>query len=371
MCTFKDFLRWYNNKDVVPTLEAMQKMLAFYHKKEIDMLKLGCTLPNLANICLHKPTSAKFYPFTQSVEDLLQKIREHMVGGPSIVFTRKAVVDETFIRNSENLCKSIVGIDASQLYPYSMCQPMPTGLYTRWEYDEESNRFKPQQNKSRNFENMVISYFQRQRPDCKIESFYTTGTQKKIDCFKVDGFCAHCNTVFEAMGCFYHYCSCQEARPALTEEDIERGNKKREMDQMRKQYIKEKGYNVVEMWKCEWWNLYKTTTCVKEHLRESFPYKRPLREESLLEQIRSGKLSGYVQYDIEVPEELKEKFAIFPPVFKNTNVGQHDIGSLMKDYAEKEGLLSQPRKMLISSFFFENGALITPLLLFYLDLGLV
>ena len=33
MCTFKDFLRWFNNKDVVPTLEAMQKMLAFYRKK--------------------------------------------------------------------------------------------------------------------------------------------------------------------------------------------------------------------------------------------------------------------------------------------------------------------------------------------------
>ena len=254
MCTFKDFLRWYNQKDVVPTLETMQKMLAFYHKKGIDMLKLGCTLPNLANICLHKPTSAKFYPFTEADKDLLQKIREDMVGGPSIVFTPKAVVDETFIRNSGNICKSIVGIDASQLYPYSMCQPMPTGLYTRWEYDTESNRFKPQQNKSRNFENMVMSSFQRQRPDCKIERFYTTGTQKKIECFKVDGFCAHCHTVFEAMGCFYHYCPCQEARPSLSEEDIEGGNKKREMDQMRKQYIKEKGYHVVEMRECEWWN---------------------------------------------------------------------------------------------------------------------
>ena len=91
-----------------------------------------------------------------------------MVGGPSILFSRKAVVDETFLRNSENVCISIVGIDASQRYPYSMCQPMPTGLYTRWEYDTESNRFKAQQNKFRNFENMVMSYFQRQRPDCKI-----------------------------------------------------------------------------------------------------------------------------------------------------------------------------------------------------------
>ena len=173
------------------------------------------------------------------------------------------------------------------------------------------------------------------------------------------------------MGCFYHYCPCQEARLSLTEKDIERGNKKKEMDQMRKQYIKDKGNNVVKMWECEWWNLYKTTTCVEEHLRESFPYKRPLREESLLEQMRSGKFFGYVQCDIEVPEELKKKFANFPPIFKNKNVGRHDIGSLMKDFAEKEGLLCQPRKMLISSFFLENGTLITPLLLFYLDLGLV
>ena len=106
MCTFKDFLRWYNNKDVVPTLEAMQKMLAFYHMKGIDMLKLGCNLPNLANICLHKSTSAKFYPFTETDKNLLQKIREDMVGGHSIVFISKAVVDETFIRKSEIICKS-------------------------------------------------------------------------------------------------------------------------------------------------------------------------------------------------------------------------------------------------------------------------
>ena len=108
---------------------------------------------------------------------------------------------------------------------------------------------------------------------------------------------------------------------------------------MRKQYIKEKGYNVVEMWECEWWNQYKMTTCVKEHLRESFPDKRPVREESLLEQIRNGKLFGFVQGDIEVPEKLKERFAKFPPIFKNTEIGRHDIGSLMQVYAEKEGLL--------------------------------
>ena len=127
-----------------------------------------------------------------------------MVGGPSIVFTRKAVVDETFIRKSSNLSKSIVGIDASQLYPYSMCQPMPTGLYTRWEYDSETKRFTARQNKSHSFEKMVMSYFQQSQPERKIESKVTFGKQKSIDCSSVDGFFYHCNTVFEAMGCYFH-----------------------------------------------------------------------------------------------------------------------------------------------------------------------
>ena len=101
-----------------------------------------------------------------------------MVGGPSIVFTRKAVADETFIRKSTTLCRSIVGIDASQLYPYSMCQPMPTGLYTRWNYDTESQKFVPRQNKTRSFEKMVPSYFQQVRPEYNIEINVTTGRQK-------------------------------------------------------------------------------------------------------------------------------------------------------------------------------------------------
>ena len=37
MSSFKNFLRWYNNEDVVPTLEATQKMIVFYHDKDIDM----------------------------------------------------------------------------------------------------------------------------------------------------------------------------------------------------------------------------------------------------------------------------------------------------------------------------------------------
>ena len=195
-----------------------------------------------------------------------------------------------------------------------------------------------------------MSYFQRIRPECETERLFTTGRQKKIDCFSVDGRCSHCKTVFEAMVCFYHFSLYQELRPSLTEKDIQRGGKKRELDALRRHYIQEKGFKVVEMWECEWWRLYKTTNTVKQLIREHFPYRRSLAAEQLLEEIKKGKLFGYVQCDIEVPENLRPKFNNFPPIIKNTLVSRSDTGDLMKNYAEEERLLSQPRKMLICSF---------------------
>ena len=62
----------------------------------------------------------------------------------------------------------------------------------------KKHKHKARQNRVRTFENMVMSHFQATRPECKIESYYTAGTQKKIDCFSVQ--CNHCKTVFEAMG---------------------------------------------------------------------------------------------------------------------------------------------------------------------------
>ena len=112
-------------------------------------------------------------------------------------------------------------------------------------------------------------------------------------------------------------------------------------------------------YECDRWNLYKTDNVVKQHLRESFLWeaffrgKMPtkcLPEKRLLENIKSGSLFGYVQCNIEVPENLREAFANFPPIFRNINVGRDDISPSMKEFAEK-GILTQPRRMLISSDF--------------------
>ena len=65
------------------------------------MLKLGWMYTSKSSkyICLNKSTHYMFYPFCENDKDLCENIREDSTGGPSIVFTQKAVKDETFIRN--------------------------------------------------------------------------------------------------------------------------------------------------------------------------------------------------------------------------------------------------------------------------------
>ena len=47
MVTFKDFLVWYNNLDVVPFLDAVEKMRQFWQEREFDMFKEGISVPGL------------------------------------------------------------------------------------------------------------------------------------------------------------------------------------------------------------------------------------------------------------------------------------------------------------------------------------
>ena len=86
------------------------------------------------------------------------------------------------------MCISFVGIDASQLYHYSMCQRMLTGLYTRCDLNPHKDRFTPTLNKTRNFENMVMSYFQRRRPQSKMKETIKQADRRKLTASMLLGF---------------------------------------------------------------------------------------------------------------------------------------------------------------------------------------
>ena len=61
--TLRNIIQCYNYKDVVATHEATQNLIDFWLDKRIGKLNLGCTLPNREEICQHRSTEYKFYPF--------------------------------------------------------------------------------------------------------------------------------------------------------------------------------------------------------------------------------------------------------------------------------------------------------------------
>ena len=99
---------------------------------------------------------------------------------------------------------------------------------------------------------------------------------------------------------------------------------------------------------------FKKTEEVISFLRSFSRTIRPCKARSeyeFLDLIYNDKIFGLVLCDIETPPEKKEYFSEFCPIFKNVKVTRDDIGEFMESFAEKNNLLSQPRRMLISSFF--------------------
>lgn len=138
MSTIRDFLVWYNNLDVVPFLEAVEKMNAFWQERHINMFKDGISVPGMTLKYLFSFLDEQTYfsLFDQANKDLYHLIRDNNTGRPSIIFHRYHEAGKTQIREiargqAAKLCQRIVGCDANALYLWAIMQDMPSGSYTR------------------------------------------------------------------------------------------------------------------------------------------------------------------------------------------------------------------------------------------------
>ena len=141
MKTFEDWLRYCNNLDVEPGLEALEKMRAFYTEKGIDILKDAVSLSGVSLHYLLRGTierGAELYSPSKEAYDMLKNA---MVGGPSIVFNRYHETGVTNIRSHRftkpKACKRIIGYDANALYLSTMMREMPCGKETVVHYENQ------------------------------------------------------------------------------------------------------------------------------------------------------------------------------------------------------------------------------------------
>ena len=164
-----------------------------------------------------------------------------------MVFTRKAYVGEISIRKSTNICKSIVGTDASQLYPFSACQHKFTGLITLCDLDPDTSSFAPRQHKTRSFENMVMSYFQRTRPVCRIESCYTKSRRQKLTTSVLIAFFLIATLCLKLWVAFITFLLVKRNVHLSLKKILNVVVRKEDWDETRRNYIQENGFTVLEM----------------------------------------------------------------------------------------------------------------------------
>ena len=136
MQTFGDWLEYYNNLDVAPFLEALQKMKEFYTSLGIDIFKDAVSLPGVSEKYILRKTLQPRWGYKPPElyspnKEAYAMLKAAVVGGPSLVFTRKHVAGETRIRSHQyedaRLCRRILGYDANSLYPSTMMKEMPCG----------------------------------------------------------------------------------------------------------------------------------------------------------------------------------------------------------------------------------------------------
>ena len=254
-------------------------MIAFYHDKDFDALKLGCTLPNLGNICLYESTDTKFHVSWKQIKTCWGKTENMMLVVLLSFFHGKQLLLTLFFpKVHKNMQLSIVGLILANYTPNRWVNSYPpvfirVGISIHRQVDSHLDKTRPVAFKK--WSSVFLTSKTRLQ---KRELLYRKQTKEKwqLQCW---WFFFHCNNVFEARGCFHHFCPCQDVRPSLTAEGVQVGSKKVELDELRRSYIREKGFIVIEMWECEWWSLCNRSINVKKHIRENFPCRRSLAVE--------------------------------------------------------------------------------------------
>ena len=367
METLREYLIWYNNRDVTPFLDAIAKQAGFYKHQNIDMFKDGISVPGLSLLHLFNdlPNDTYFTVFNRTNSDLHELVKDNIVGGPAIIFHRYHEKDVTKIRGGGETCRSIVGYDANALYLWAIMQDMPTGWYTR---RREENKFRPQQ--AQPFGQMAVQWltWESAKSGCAIRH-QVNGREKRIGKRRVDGWCAETRTAYQFHGCFWHGC------PKCYDQNETNSVNGKTMAVLLEDTKKNTAYlrrhvKVVEMWECDWKELRKEPD-VKSFLAPARRQKWNMTQNEILAAVIDGMLFGMIECDIHVPPELRPYFSEMQPIFKNANVTRDDIGPYMRQYAEEHNILTKPRRMLVGSYRGDKILLTTPLLRWYIAHGLV
>ncbi len=134
MKTMKDFLKYYNNKDVSHFVDGVIKQKKFWEEYGICMITDAVSLSGLAFRLFNHFLPPDTYFALPRKEDynFIRLLRLSVCGGLAQVFRRLHVSGVTRIRNGPQIFRSLEGWDANSLYLTELGQEMPVGVPYEW-----------------------------------------------------------------------------------------------------------------------------------------------------------------------------------------------------------------------------------------------
>ena len=368
MTTFRDFLEYYNNLDVGPFVQAVEKMQKFYFDPHIDLFKVAVSVPGIARRWLFQTShnaKTNFGLIQPQDDDLYYTIKQNIVGGPSIIFTGDAEVGCTFVRNDPSRpCINIVGFDANALYLDCIDKAMPCKGYVK----RSAPDFKPDSRLS--CEDMLhwMNYLM-ETEGVHILHARNHISEVRIGPYLVEGYDPNTRTVYEFNGCYFHGCShCKKDQDEL-------GKEQKMHTVTKEKYLRNKGYLLKVIWEHKFKSMQRLEPKLKEFIRQCQPpfFRKHCwitKESTILDAVLDDSFFGFLEVDILVPQHLHDYFQEMPPLFCNTEVKYEDMGAFMQQYVRDHHMSDKPRRLLLSGMKAEKIMLSSPYLKWLLQKGL-
>ena len=236
--TFADFLKWYNNLDVTPMIQAIENTNEFYKNIHIDFIHQAVSIPGVAmRVCFNSITdpAAEFHLFNLFKENI------------------------------------VVCYDVNALYLWAIGQDFPAGYPLIRRQEKFFVREFPQfSGGCRDWIDWLI------HERCiKIQSTFHGG-EKKIGPYIIDGFCSELSTVFEFYGIVIQTSSLMKTLSTPTVKDKHNNPMTvkdiRTPDQQRVRDLQGKGYAVEIIWEKDWQSLVTQQPEIKAYLSQHRTY---------------------------------------------------------------------------------------------------
>ena len=371
MQSFSDYLQYYNQLDCTATIAGIAKMMTFYQTLNVCLFTDGISLPGLCSHILFDPLQDQtfFGCISPAQKQVFVALRAAVTGGLSCTFTRYHEKNKTLLSHGSNICRTVEGWDCNSLYLWALGQQMPTGhLILR----QRHRAFRPEGKPVRKAV-LWLEYLAKTRHNGRIVRHqFNYGEQLIAGRYRVDGFYqdASWTVAYDFHGCYFHICPfcppdgkrCATARPSALEE-------------ARATVIRQFVDEYVVMHECQFDLAVHHDLQLKAFL-DNYKIRNvsqnALSQEQILQQVINNEIFGILEVDIHVPPQLQHKFQEFPPIILNATLTKDDLSPHMRQHLDQycQGMFS-PRRSLISVLEGRRQYLITPLIQFYLNHGLI